>query len=181
MKKKKLKGKHIRVVVIILLIVNFIGNVINFTYASNYEENAYTGYMSEDDEKIAVAANTTAGEMWTEAGKWFKGTKYSDEAGTQERVIDNESINNIVNEFVNIVNVIGTTVIVIATILLGIKYMFGNVDSKADVKESMITLLVACVFFFGWTNISNIIIPNRQLAFSSYNDTSYKNLVRKSV
>lgn len=180
MKKRKSKIKYIRVVFAVLVFVNIVGSVINYSYASNYESKIENNYYSEVDDRIVIADNTTADEMWREAGKWFKGTKYSDGAGTQERVIDNESINNIVNEFVNIVNVIGTTVIVIATIALGIKYMFGSVDSKTDVKESMITLLVACVFFFGWTNISNIIIPNRQLAFSSYNDTSYKSLVRKN-
>ena len=41
----------------------------------------------------------------------------------------------------------------------------------------IITLLVACVFFFGWSNLSGILIPGGELVWSSTEDTSYKQLI----
>lgn len=117
---------------------------------------------------IDAASNTSVDSMWSSATQWFK------------KVDSNNNSNEateIINGFVGIVNVIGTTVIVIATIFLGIKYIFGSVDSKADVKESMITLLIACVFFFGWTNISKILFPGNKFVLVTNSDTSYKDLI----
>lgn len=110
----------------------------------------------------------SADEMWKSASTWFG------KVGTNDN--STQAI-EIINEFVDMVNIIGTTVIVLATIFLGVKYIIGSVESKADVKESMITLLVACIFFFGWNAISNILIPNGRLVFTSTTDESYTNLV----
>ena len=110
----------------------------------------------------------TSNEMWKSASTWFGGVGTNDNSTQAVEII---------NEFVDMVNIIGTTVIVLATIFLGVKYIIGSVESKADVKESMITLLVACIFFFGWNAISNILIPNGRLVFTSTTDESYTNLV----
>lgn len=40
-------------------------------------------------------------------------------------------------------------------------------DSKAEIKENLITLLVACVFFFGWNAIYNTLITSGNLFFIS--------------
>lgn len=50
-------------------------------------------------------------------------------------------------------------------------------ESKTEVKESLITLLIACLFFFGWNEISNILVPGGKLIWSSTDDTSYKQMV----
>lgn len=63
-----------------------------------------------------------------------------------------------ISEIVKIVNVAGTAVIAIVTVVLGIKYMLGSASGKSEVKEQMISLLVACILFFGWSNLSGILI-----------------------
>ena len=64
------------------------------------------------------------------------------------------------NKIVQIVSTVGSILSVIVIIVLGIKYMYGSVDAKASVKESLTTLLVACIFFFGWNSIKNLLFPN---------------------
>ncbi len=128
---------------------------------------------SETSQSELVAAKKTkeessADKMWKNASTWFKNV--DKEANTKQAA-------DIVSEFSSIVNVVGTTIIVIATAFLGVKYVVGSVESKADVKESLITLLVACVFFFGWSNLSGILIPGGELVWSSTEDTSYKQLI----
>lgn len=61
-------------------------------------------------------------------------------------------------KIVQIINVAGTAIIAIATVVLGIKYMLSSATGKSDVKQQLGSLLVACVFFFGWSNLSNILI-----------------------
>ena len=119
---------------------------------------------SEKYENSILIANT----MWSSASNWFKGVDTNNNSDQAKKII---------SEFSSIINVVGTTVIVIATIFLGVKYIIGSVESKTEVKESLITLLIACLFFFGWNEISNILVPGGKLIWSSTNDTSYKQMV----
>ncbi len=103
-------------------------------------------------------------DWWGKAGSW-----YSNAASNGSKVA---GIDDILTEFENLINIVGTTVIAIATVFLGIKYMFASVDGKAEVKENLITLLVACVFFFGWNAIANTLISGNNLIL--VNNSSYK-------
>lgn len=99
---------------------------------------------------IASAISTTrAADFWNQASKWYSG-------GSTNTYLDS----SVIDEMSDVVEVIGTGVIAIATVVLGIRYVLGSVTEKADVKESMVTLLVACIFFFGWSNLRNILITN---------------------
>lgn len=94
--------------------------------------------------------NYVLGEtFWDQAANWYSN-------GSTNSYLDT----NVVSELANIVEIIGTGVIAIATVVLGIKYVLGSVTDKASVKENLITLLVACFFFFGWSNIRDIVIKN---------------------
>lgn len=88
-------------------------------------------------------------DFWNEASNWYK-------PGSTD-IYFNASV---ISDIAGIVEKIGTGVIAIATVVLGIKYLIGSVSDRASVKENMITLLIACIFFFGWTNIRGLIIRN---------------------
>ena len=124
----------------------------------------------------ADAPNNSGSEtktFWESAGDWFNDVQEEGEGNVSEKSIE------IVNQFMDIVNYVGTTLIIIATMFLGVKYMFGSVEGKSEVKESLMTLLVACVFFFGWHYIRDIILigtGGTQLFLVSNDDASYKNL-----
>lgn len=124
----------------------------------------------------ADAPNNSGSEtktFWESAGDWFNDVQEEGEGNVSEKSIE------IVNQFMDIVNYVGTTLIIIATMFLGVKYMFGSVEGKSEVKESLMTLLVACVFFFGWQYIRDIILigtSGTQLFLVSNADHSYRNL-----
>lgn len=117
---------------------------------------------------IILAVET---DFWGDAAKWFG--EYQD-----DYTLPHEA-QSIIDVFLDMINVVGTTVIVVATIVLGIKYIIGTVDTRTSAKEGLITLLVACVFFFGWTGISNLLYPgeNYNFIFTDSSDTIYKNMV----
>lgn len=98
--------------------------------------------------------------FWSKAYDWYNSSKESGTGNTK-------AAKDIIDELLGYVEILGTTVIVIATATLGIKYIFGSVDSKAEIKENLTTLLVACVFFFGWNAIYNTLVTSGNLFFIS--------------
>lgn len=86
---------------------------------------------------------------WTKAGQWYSG-------GSPSATMSSDALNGIRDT----VDIIGTAIIAIATVVLGARYVFASATGKAEVKESLITLLIACFFFFGWSNISDLLIKN---------------------
>lgn len=88
-------------------------------------------------------------DFWDQATEWYK-------PGATNTYLDT----SVISDIAEMVEVIGTAVIAIATVVLGIKYVLGSVTDKAEVKDSMITLLFACIFFFGWSSLRGILIKN---------------------
>jgi hypothetical protein len=87
-------------------------------------------------------------EWWNKATNWYQG---------QNEVAAGVS-SSMLSGIAETVEIIGTGVILVATVVIGIKYIFGTVQGKVEAKESLITLLVACIFFFGWTSIRGLLI-----------------------
>ena len=130
-------------------------DIVLLTSSSSKEENKNT--QSSNDSGITL-------DFWGQASSWFEkgdpnGSTYGDE---------------IIKKLEDMVLVLGTTVIVLATIILGIKFMFGSVEAKADVKEGLLNLLVACVFFFGWNSIKTLLFPGNNFIFINDYDTTYR-------
>lgn len=61
------------------------------------------------------------------------------------------------NKVVQIVSTVGSILSVIVIIVLGIKYMIGSVEERADYKKTMLPYLIGAVFIFAASNIANII------------------------
>lgn len=134
---------------------------------------------------INLALPSVYADWWEDANSWYEGKDFDTEGSDS---IKPNNINDVsvvapaavevINTFSNMVNVVGTTVIVLVTIYLGIKYMFGSFEAKGDVKESLLNLVVACIFFFGWSAIWNLLFSGGQFVFSR-NATSYTTVVAR--
>lgn len=55
------------------------------------------------------------------------------------------------------INVIGIIVSVITLMIIGIKYMVGSVEEKAEYKKTMLTYLIGAFLVFSITTIPNIL------------------------
>jgi len=62
-----------------------------------------------------------------------------------------------VNGILSIISIVGIVISVITLIILGIKYMMGSVQERADYKSSMIPYLIGSLLLFGTTAILGII------------------------
>lgn len=93
------------------------------------------------------------GSWWDGATSW-----YSD--GSTTVSVDQGVLSGIST----LVEVVGTGVIAVVTVVLGMKYMLGSVQGKAEVKENLMGLIVACMFFFGWAGIRDMLITTNATA-----------------
>lgn len=58
---------------------------------------------------------------------------------------------------VNVLSTVGTVIAVAGIMILGIKYMMGSIEEKAEYKKTMIPYLVGCIFIFCIPKIVSII------------------------
>ena len=72
-------------------------------------------------------------------------------------------VTNVASTIVSILQVVGTVIAVITLMFLGIKYMAGSAQYRAEYKKSMIPYLIGCVMLFAIVTIIsavyNLILP----------------------
>ena len=68
------------------------------------------------------------------------------------------SFDNIGKRIIGMVQAIGSIVSVLVLVILGIKYMMGSAEEKAEYKKSMIPYLVGAVLVFGASAIGKAVI-----------------------
>lgn len=60
-------------------------------------------------------------------------------------------------KIVGVVQTIGVVVAVVILLVLGIKYIMGSAEEKADYKKSMIPYIVGAILIFASTTVVNIV------------------------
>lgn len=61
------------------------------------------------------------------------------------------------NKIVGVIQVIGSILSVGILVLLGIKYMMGSTEEKAEYKKTMIPYLIGAVLIFASSNIAGMV------------------------
>lgn len=67
------------------------------------------------------------------------------------------AITNLGGQIIGVVRTVGVLVSVVILLILGIKYMMGSAEEKADYKKSMIPYIVGAVLIFGASAIAGIV------------------------
>ena len=70
---------------------------------------------------------------------------------------DTAGIQNIGNQIVTIISTIGSIVSVIVLIVLGIKYMMGSAEEKAEYKKTLLPYIIGAGLVFAASAIAGII------------------------
>lgn len=55
------------------------------------------------------------------------------------------------------IQIIGVVIAIAGIIILGIKYMIGSVEQKAEYKKTLIPYLIGCIFIFAISQIISLI------------------------
>ena len=64
---------------------------------------------------------------------------------------------DIAKKAVTVINIVGTIVSVAVVIILGIKYMLGSIEQRAEYKKNMLPILIGAILLFGTSWILRII------------------------
>ena len=72
--------------------------------------------------------------------------------------VDVTQIGTVGNKIATILRAIGTVLLVVVLMVLGIKYMMGSAEEKAEYKKTMIPYLVGAILVFGATQIAGAVL-----------------------
>lgn len=116
--------KKIKIATVILLILLSIITIAKPTYASNTRH--------------------TAGEIITE-GKGFISIGQAD----AENKIGTDNLKDMSDTIYNILLVAGIIIAIIVGLIMGIKFVMGGIEEKAEIKSMLIPYIIGCVVVFG--------------------------------
>ena len=80
-----------------------------------------------------------------------------DEIAKGNDSVATDKVVNLGKTIVTIMQTIGIVVAVVVLLVLGIKYMMGSAEEKAEYKKTMIPYIVGAVLIFASTTIVNIV------------------------
>ena len=118
----------ISIIVIILMLIPY-----NFTYAQVMGEGAENGGTGNQDFGLGDLEN-------------YRGTNP-----------ESQTLQNATNNILGIIQAVGTVVSVGALIAIGIKYMLGSVEEKADYKQTLKPYIIGAFILFTGTTLPNLI------------------------
>lgn len=73
--------------------------------------------------------------------------------GGNQQILNNSAIKSVSNTIFNIFMSIGVAIVVIIAAILGIKFMVGSVEEKAEIKESIKPYVLGAVVIFAAVSI----------------------------
>ena len=82
------------------------------------------------------------------------GFSVSDLQGTK---FDNANAKSLVNVLITAFSVIGSVISVVVLVVLGIKYMLGSTEEKAQYKQSLLPYVIGCILVFAASPIAGIV------------------------
>lgn len=68
-----------------------------------------------------------------------------------------DSIKNLGGKILNIIQVVGSVVAVLVLVVLGIKYMMGSTEEKAEYKKTLIPYVIGAILIFAASNIASMV------------------------
>ena len=80
-----------------------------------------------------------------------------DEASTINQEDFKSGIAKSINDVIGLLQIAGTGIALIVVTILGIKYMLGSIEEKAQYKKTLLPYFIGAICVFGATTISSIV------------------------
>ena len=68
-----------------------------------------------------------------------------------------DGLRTIGGQILGVVQIIGSVVAVVILVVLGIKYMMGSAEEKAEYKKTMMPYIIGAIFIFGASSIAMMV------------------------
>ena len=80
-----------------------------------------------------------------------------DEINTATNEVDVSGIVDFGNSILKVITTVGQILSVIIVAILGVKYMMGSTEEKAEYKKTMMPYLIGAILVFGATTIGKMV------------------------
>lgn len=132
------------------------------------EANKNTDKINEVTQQYKEPMTKIGSKMYTAAGEERNKTVFTDDVlkdiskyDPSQDPMDNNSSNRIetaTSKILTVISNVGMAVAVIMLAILGIKYMLGSVEEKAEYKEGLIPYVIGAFILFGITSFVKILM-----------------------
>ena len=78
-------------------------------------------------------------------------------SGDKTTTVSGQGITNLGSTIVGVLQIIGIIVAVVVLLVLGIKYMMGSAEEKAEYKKTMIPYVIGALLIFAASTIVNVL------------------------
>ena len=141
-----MKNKVITILSMVFVIFTLISNInivqANTTSNGKASVNGGSGSSSESSLSDVISG----GDSFIQAGK----------DGSAK--IDKGSLQNASSSIYNILLICGMIVAVLIGSIMGIKFMIGSVEEKAEIKAALVPFAIGCIVVFGAFGIWKIVV-----------------------
>lgn len=76
---------------------------------------------------------------------------------TADTTVGTDGISNIGKKLVGVLQAVGIVLSVVVLIVLGIKYMLGSAEEKAEYKKTMMPYLIGALLIFAASSLANVV------------------------
>lgn len=105
----------------------------------------------------ATAESATAGKIVNDANSFL------DKGKESESPINGKALKDGSNIIYNVLLILGIAVALIWGLVLGIQFITGTIEEKAEIKKGLIPYVVGCIIIFGafgiWKLVLNLLAP----------------------
>ena len=136
-----MKNKVITILSMVFVIFTLIPNI-NIVQANTTSVNGGSGSSSESSLSDVISG----GDSFIQAGK----------NGSAQ--IDKGSLKNASSSIYNILLICGVIIAVLIGSIMGIKFMIGSVEEKAEIKAALVPFAIGCIVVFGAFGIWKIVV-----------------------
>lgn len=70
---------------------------------------------------------------------------------------NDEGLDSMTEKILGIINIVGTILSVVILMIIGIKYMLGSIEEKAEYKKTMMSYVIGAILLFAVPTIANVI------------------------
>ncbi len=87
----------------------------------------------------------------------------NDGKGYKPNVLGDESkLKQKVGVILGVINIVGVVLSVLTLMIIGMRYMFGSIEEKAEYKKTAVTYLLGAFLVFSMTTLPNIVFKISQ-------------------
>lgn len=128
--------KTVKIMSVLLLVTILLASVGSVVFAASTSSNTEQASTSSNPEQVLGAMQNAA--------------QNGSANGTEE-------ITTLGGRIVSIVQVVGVVIAVVIILVIGIKYMIGSAEEKAEYKKTMMPYLVGAILIFAGSTIVNVV------------------------